>query len=171
MRTFQNIAITDTLLSIEERVTGYGNLHLMFVNVKFGSHKTLSISDVTASISLCFVVSLSSTLYNLSWSHLITRFWDKKDRNLWLEMNFVRLSHDRVTFDVDHDVSTASLHQTMMKTSSIAVETSRSTSIETLSWDKRTKFISYLTARWTINTYLITLNLWFFLSFFLICVF
>ena len=47
-------------------------------------------------------------------------------------MNFVRLSHDRVTFDVDHDVSTASLHQTMMKTSSIAVETSRSTSIETL---------------------------------------
>ena len=48
-----------------------------------------------------------------------------------------------------------SQHHRLMKTSSIAAETSRSTSKVTLSWDKRTKFI-YLTPRWKISSYFIT---------------
>ena len=45
----------------------------------------------------------------------------------------------------------------LMKISSIAVETSRSTSKVTLSCDKQTKFISYLTPRRTVSTCLITM--------------
>ena len=115
-------------------------------------------------------------------------------------MDCVRLSHDRVTFDVDRDdcqsssgdevdcwrvaicstlvlcylcisilINTSSSvltcykqrhvnnrHHRLLKTSSIAVETLRSTSKVALSWDKRTKLISYLTPRWTINTYFVT---------------
>ena len=115
-------------------------------------------------------------------------------------MDCVRLSHDRVTFDVDRDdcqsssgdevdcwrvaicstlvlcylcisilINTSSSvltcykqrhvnnrHHRLLKTSSIAVETLRSTSEVALSWDKRTKLISYLTPRWTINTYFVT---------------
>ena len=110
-------------------------------------------------------------------------------------MDCVRLSHDRVTFDVDRDdcqsssgdevdcwrvaicstlvrcylcisilINTSSSVLTcykqrhvnnrphrLLKTSSIAVETLRSTSKVALSWDKRTKLISYLTPRWTIK--------------------
>ena len=40
----------------------------------------------------------------------------------------------------------------LMKTSSIEVETSRSTSKVNISWDKRIKFISFLIPRWTITT-------------------
>ena len=57
-------------------------------------------------------------------------------------MNFVRLSHDRVSIDVDRDVSTAILLVFIIVWWRLAVETSWSTSKVTLSWDKRTKFIS-----------------------------
>ena len=48
-----------------------------------------------------------------------------------------------------------------MKAGSIAVETSWSTSKVTPLWDKRIKFISYLTPKWTITTYFITIWLLF----------
>ena len=48
-----------------------------------------------------------------------------------------------------------------MKAGSIVVETSWSTSKVTPLWDKRIKFISYLTPKWTITTYFITIWLLF----------
>ena len=48
-----------------------------------------------------------------------------------------------------------------MKAGSIAIETSWSTSKVAPLWDKRIKFISYLTPKWTITTYFITIWLLF----------